>query len=103
MLRPSSPADHDVEATHTGSCRISSSAEASEGAAPMPLTVESKSPIVRLPDAPGQGGEAPTFKHDMSSENAKSAERRRSSFIPNHTSKRHGPFAPGIVVALATK
>jgi hypothetical protein len=39
----------------------------------------------------------------MSSENAKSAERRRSSFIPTQGSKRYGPFAPGFVVELATK
>src|SRR3954466_8236947 len=102
MLRPSSPADHDRAATHTGSCRMSSSAGASEPASLPPIDV-SKSPIARLVDAPGHDGESPAFKHDKISENAKSAERRRSSFIWTHSSKHYGPFAPPIVVALATK
>src|SRR6476620_9066792 len=87
MVRPSSPADHDREATQTGRFRTPRSASSS----------------VALPEMSGHEGEAPTFKHDIINENAKSAERRRSSFIPNHTSKRYGTFAPANVVELATK
>src|SRR5215831_15268760 len=78
MLRPSSPADHDREATQTGRLFTSASTDSS----------------VWAPATSGQVGEPPTFKHDNTRENPKSADRRLSNFIPNQTSKRNGSFAP---------
>src|SRR5690242_15090317 len=102
MLRPSSPADQDREATHTGSARMSASVVA-ESPTPAEAADPSKSPSGWPLDPSGQLRVPPTFKQDINSVNAKSAARRRSSFIPFHVSKRHGAFAPANVVLLARK